>query len=93
MKLKQEHQQSVVPVYANSCIQNKNSMLTDVQHDPAPKENKLKIVLLDSPPCIQEELTDFGLHDSLLVGLHVDKDNEQLIEAIHQLNLVYKAVL
>ena len=65
------------------------------------KENKLKIVLLDSPPCIQEELTDFGLHGSLLVGLHVDKDNEiselqnaveQLKEAIHQLNLAHKAV-
>lgn len=62
-------------------------MLTDVQHDPVPKENKLKIVLLDSPPCIQEELTDFGLHGSLLVGLHVDKDNEisELQNAVEQL--------
>ena len=62
-------------------------MLTDVQHDPVPKENKLKIVLLDSPPCIQEGLTDFCLHGSLIVGLHVDKDNEisELQNAVEQL--------
>jgi hypothetical protein len=67
LELKQEHQQSVVPVYGNSCVQNKNSMLTDVQFDPAQKENKLKIVLLDSRPCIQEELTDSGLHGTMAV--------------------------
>jgi len=51
------------------------------------KENKLKSVLLDSPPCIQEELTDFGLHGSLLVELHVNKDNEisELQIAVEQL--------